>query len=297
MICRSVIDKRYINQKNQKEGKMKKLQCGQILLIMFVGIFILFTGTNMAQAADEEVPILCHTDNGWIIKLLSVEPIDDCIIGDQPCYEWAYQVQSPKGDTKGLNHINFNIPVTSPNDILVGEGGYEPASVFVYDPGVGDPTIYFGRGILQYYVVKFTPQSTEGVWTFISNTGKKGTATGGLKINNNLEICEIGVPDDPNYAAMAVSTEQTITTTDNNKQFKITEDPYTQCILKAYKIVDGVQTPLEKIAIEELILDEGEFDPAAIEFVGVPGQGCPRAIIKREGDHTWYFISGRYVWR
>lgn len=281
---------------------MLKMKSKTFLLVMLAAFVVLFAGTNKVQAQGEEVPTSCTTDLDWTIEMLD-EPqlIDSCTINNQqvtPCYEWAYQVQSENFNTKGLNHINFNIPVKSSDATLIGQSdGAYAATVAVYDPGVGDPTTSFGKGILQYYVVKFTPQSTDGIWSFYSNTGKTGTATGGLKINNNLAICELGVPDSPGYPIMAVATSQNITTADN-KNFRIIEDPYTQCILKAYEILpDGTERMLTKAAVEETLKAVGEDWEENLIYFGVPGQGCPRSIVKADGPNTWYLISGRWMWK
>lgn len=273
--------------------------------ILAAVIFVLGGGINLAQA--DEIPTSCITPGGWTISLLDVSDPGACTIDGQvvePCYTWLYQVVNQEGTTKGLNHINFNIPVTQPEATLVGPSDDEYAAVVaVYEAGAGDPTIYFGRGILQYYVAKFTPQSTYGLWSFTSNSARMAVGTGGLKVNNNLELCELGVPGDANYAAMAVSTAQNITTADN-KNFRIIEDPYTQCILKAYELdaAGNIVRELSKGDVGDYLKAEGT-DPNGNEykedlvFFGVPGQGCPRAVVKADGPNTWYFISGRYVWR
>ncbi len=277
---------------------MRKMRSKNLMLIMIAGFFVLFTGINTAQAQSDDVPTSCINDMGWTTILLEVTPGDSVDCGYDPCYIWTYNVQSPNSNTKGLNHINFNISAHPSYDApatLIGE--YDnSATVAIYYEGAGDPTTNFGKGILQDYVVKFTPQSTNGTWSFISNTDNMATATVGLKINNNLGICEIGVPYAAEFAAMAVSSEQVITTTDN-KKFKILEDPYTQCILKAqYWDGDSWEDMTKSDIQTTLKIDEGGYSEYA-EYFGVPGQGCPRAIIKREGEHTWYFISGRYIWR
>ena len=285
---------------------MRKMRSKKLMLIMIAGFFVLFAGINTAQAQSDDVPTSCINDMGWTTILLEVSPGDSADCGYDPCYIWTYNVQNPKSNTKGLNHINFNISAHPSYDApatLIGE--YDnSASVAIYYEGAGDPTTNFGKGILQDYVVKFTPQSTNGTWSFISNTDNMATATVGLKINNNLGICEIGVPYAAEFAAMAVSSEQIITTTEtdadgNNKNFKILEDPNTQCILKAqYRYGDnGNWIDMTKSDLQSTLnIDDGEHTKP-IEYLGVPGQGCPRAIIKREGNLTWYFISGRYVWR
>jgi hypothetical protein len=272
---------------------MKTRRLKDLILMMIASFFVLFSGASLVQAADEEVPTACTTKAGWEI-ILDGDPVFDEGNG----YIWSYIVLDPNGNTPTkLNHINFNIPaldatVEDPYGIItVREAS---GTLATYLPGAGDPTTYFGKGILQYYVAKFTPQ--QGVWSFASNSGKMETGTVALKINNSLELCKIAVPSNPSFAAMAVSSEQEITTTDN-KKFKIVEDPYTQCILKAqYWDGDSWEDMTKSDIQTTLKIDEGGYSEYA-EYFGVPGQGCPRAIIKREGEHTWYFISGRYVWR
>jgi len=283
---------------------MRHIRSKSLILLIIAGFFVLFAGTNAALAADDEVQTECTNDLGWTVELLggSAELLDNCDINTELCYLWTYQVQSPKSDTKGLNHINFNIsahPYYSSNIATLVEEYNGSATVGKYFDGAGEPTTDFGKGILQDYVVKFTPQSIGGIWSFISNTDNMATGTVGLKINNNLGLCEIGVPyktNEPEFAAMAVSSEQIITTADN-KKFRILEDPYTQCILKAqYWDGDSWEDMTKSDIQTTLKIDEGGYSEYA-EYFGVPGQGCPRAIIKREGEHTWYFISGRWVWR
>ena len=267
---------------------MLKLTSRQFLWIMIMGIFVLFPRLQGVQAEDE-VPLTCTTDGGWTISLENVSAGDDYFV-------WTYRVLNLDGNTKGLNHINFNI--RAEQGISVWESDdLNSATVQLYPIGAGDPTTYFGKGILQYFVAKFTPQQTSGLWSFASNSGNMETATGGLKINKSLEICKIAVPGDARFAAMAVSGEQLITTEDN-KNFKILEDPYTQCILKVeqWNPTTNEWETLTKHSIGDLsILDNNGLD-APLEFLGVPGQGCPRAIVKREGEHTWYWFSGEWVW-
>jgi hypothetical protein len=280
---------------------MRTIKLKQILLLLVAGFFVFFIGTNTVKAADDEVPTSCINDLGWTTTLQGIS-LASCIDDENKtfdCYIWTYKVQNPSNNTKGLNHINFNISSDphweSPPATWIAQ--YDSsATVTTYPAGLGEPANDFGKGILQDYVVKFTPQSSDGTWSFVSNANQKRKGTVGLKINNSLGLCEIGVPYEAEYAAMAVSSEQIITTTDN-KKFKILEDPYTQCILKAQYWDGDSWVDMTKSEIyDSLELKEGGISEP-IEYVGVPGQGCPRAIIKREGPETYFFISGRWVWK
>lgn len=256
---------------------------------MIVGIFMLFLSLQGVQAQDE-VPLTCTTSGGWTVSLENVS----ANAGD---FIWTYSVRNPNGNTKGLNHINFNIKADL--GISVWDSYDENAAgVAVYEAGLGNPSIYFGKGILQYFVATFTPQQTASLWSFASNSGAMETATAGLKVNNNLELCKIAVPGDMRFAAMAVSSQQIITTEDN-KNFRVLDDPYDQCILKVeqWNETTNEWEPLTKHAIGDLSILEGAGDtPESLQFLGTPNQGCPRAIIKRKGENTWYWVSGEWVW-
>lgn len=295
-----VIKNRLFESRDWKEEKMQKKILNHFLVMVIAVFFVFYGGRSMAQNGDDEVPATCTTPGGWTISLLDVYEPGSCMIDGQavdPCYTWLYQVLGLDGTTKGLNHINFNIPVTMPAT-LVGQSADEyQATVAVYEAGAGDPTINFGKGILQDYVVKFTPQSTDGIWSFNSNSSRMAAGTGGLKVNNSLEICELAVPGDANYSLMAVSTAQYITTADH-KNFRIVEDPYSQCILKAFEILeDGTERELTKGEVGESLKAVGEDYTEDLIYFGVPGQGCSRAVVKADGPNTWYFISGRWIWR
>lgn len=286
---------------------MRNVISKKLIMLMIAGLFVLLTGASLAQAADEEVRTQCTSAEGWTTTLLEGFPqlLDNCDIDTELCYLWTYNVQSPKSDTKGLNHINFNIS-TRPyysTDIATLVAQYDnSATLAEYFGGTGEPTTDYGKGILQYYVAKFTPQSSDGTWSFLSNTNGMGTGTVGLKINNELSLCEIAVPDkanepDPGEPTVSViSSEQIIHTTDN-KKFRILEDDVTQCIIKAQYWDGETWIDMTKSDIETSIkITEEDGTTAPSEYFGVPGQGCPRAIVKRQGNNTWYFISGRYVW-
>ena len=267
-----------------------------LLLILTVAIVALFgVGEIMAQAACDP-PTNCINNAGWKVELVGGAPV----LVDSGTYkglwEWTYMVVNTlTGDSKGLNHINFTIPVCCPDEVVLTQG--DNATLAWYPAPEGDPTTNFGKYLYEVNVAKFTPQnSTNYTWSFYSNSGKIAGITAALKIGKTFSSCFIAGPGCPGLAQMAVGTEQFVTTEDGHK-FKIIEDPYTQCILKVFELLaDGTQRELTKGEARDSLQTTDE-NPEPLVFLGVPGQGCPRAIVKAEGESTWYFISGRYVWR
>jgi hypothetical protein len=104
-----------------------------------------------------------------------------------------------------------------------------------WPPGEGDPTTDFGRWLKEIFVIKWSFNNPEDTtWCFITNTGNIASGTAGMKAGKHFEACETAVPGCAGFAEAAVTTER-IMTLEDGQQFRVVEDPYTQCLVWVYK--------------------------------------------------------------
>lgn len=268
-----------------------------------------------AVAQEEcEAPLSCTTENGWTITLMDGYPLEV----SPDTYEWKYSAQNQSGNTKGLNHINFSMPACCPDPIPILYS--EPAVHIFLPPGTPDDTTGFGKGIQQIFVLKWSlndPKDTD--WFFHTNTAEITKGTAGLKVGNKFELCEIAVPGcpepPPEFAQSAVNTMTYVTTVDG-RLFKQMLDPVTQCPTWIWEIIpcendeacrDEVCKPCEGKDVYEwpLVREESwkvlsaqhdNYDPSGVTSIANPGSGCGGAIIKSDGEHSWFFCFLGWCW-
>jgi len=292
---------------------MLKKTLQAFMLTMLIAFMTLFTAAHVMAQEGCTVPLSCTTENGWTVELMEGYPNQ---IGAD-LYDWKYSVKNENLNTKGLNHINFSLPVCCPDPIPIL---YSEPAVHQWPPGIPDDTTGFGKGILEIFVLKWSlndPQDND--WHFHTNTEKISKGTVGLKVGKKLEVCEIAVPgcaDPAPELAQAAVTTMSFVTTNDGRDFMIDEDPYTQCINWVYEKVpcmSGVACrpndldnckydvpvedcadgwywfPLDKVPSSEVLTatSAGGGEPVTDVATQTP---CGRAIVKA-GDNTfWFFL-------
>ena len=285
------------------------------LFMGMVALVALYSSTGAVAQDECEVPLSCTTQSGWTITLMDGYPME--ISPD--IYELKYSVKNQKGDTKGLNHINFSIPVCCPDPISILYS--EPAVHIYLPPGTPDDTTGFGKGIQQIFVLKWSlndPQDTD--WFFHTNTKELTKGSVGLKVGNKFELCEIAVPGcpepPPEFAQSAVNTMTYVTTVDG-RLFKQMLDPATQCPTEIWEILlcganntverDGeirectageiYEWLLEKRPSSEILTAQhDDYDPAGVTSIAYPGGGCGGAMLKSDGEHSWFLCFLGWCW-
>lgn len=279
----------------------------KIRYFLLAGLFLFFASTGVAWAETCEVPTDCDTDSGWHIQLLEVtqQSTEYCneILGIEECYRWRYQVYNQDGTTVGLTQLLFTIPTLCGVQPLFAGDEANPS---LYPPGDGDPTSGFGKDIESISVARFEPNSSGGFFSFYSPEKTMTEATVAVAVKKGDGSCLIGGPShygtETNEEPFTVSSEQIITTSDGER-FWIVEDIDTQCIKEAYEVnEDGTKGRLlTQELIEINLYSKAGLEPGAdgnpLEYVGLTNQKCNRSIAKSKGPNTWYFISGRWMWR
>jgi len=293
--------------------------------VLFAGLFLFFASTVVAEL----IPVgdctdlgttCCQDDIGrdfWQFILIGggptlvTDPTSDtvkCKTDWEECFEYSYQVLSEDESTP--SQVLLTIPFSF--DEQVDVDGFDPFKV--HPNGAGDETTEFAEYVQEIRVMEI-PNNAK-IYTFWSNVGRVSRASIGLKNGNYLGTCAIDGPNANGYdptEVFTVSSERTIYTSDN-KKFHLVEDINTECIdYGSYEQLlpgdpdYGVYTDNQRLLKRELLEDvlqsklgedeEGNPTPTPIEFVGDTNQRCKRSIVKSKGPHTWYFISGRYLWR
>ena len=294
---------------------MMKNTLKPFLYLGMATLLVLCPITGVLAQDECEVPLSCTTEGGWTVTLMDGYPME--ISPD--LFEWKYSVANRSGNTKGLNHINFSLPVCCPDPITIVHS--EPAVHIFLPPGTPDDTTGFGKGIQQIFVLKWSlndPQDTD--WFFQTNNKEITKGTAGLKVGNKLELCEIAVPGCseplPEFAQSAVNTMTYVTTVDG-RLFKQMLDPFTQCPNWIWEIIscdendqacrDGVCKLCEGKDVYEwpLVREESwkvlsaqhdNYDPSGVTSIANPGSGCGGAIIKSDGEHSWFFCFLGWCW-
>lgn len=280
---------------------------------LFAGLLLFFASTTVvwAESCAVDDPKCCEAlDIGkydWQFRLIGPTLVDPADYEDQcrnlgdECYQYKYNL-TPSDLSAPLSQVLFTIP-SKYEEVLIN-GAYQ-----YYQAGIGDQTTGFGTYVQEIRVAEIPP--TSGEYIFYSNVGSISPITGALKSGKDFGSCKIAGPDpygyDPNEV-FTVSSERTIKTSDN-KKFHLLEDDTTECIVygsyEQYLPGDPEYDPLlseeqnRRLLIRES-LDEvlqSNLGNTPIEFVGDTNQRCKRAIAKSRGEQTWYFISGRWLWR
>jgi hypothetical protein len=268
---------------------MRKRTSKMLLVAMAITIVALM-GASHIMAEDCDPPDSC-TVGGWTITLAKIEELSS-----GSGYIWTYNFTKLSG-AKDVSHVDFSFPVCCPDPLLAIYSPKLDSSDISWDSS--DPSSGFGNYIKEIFVRKFNTGTQKSNFTLSFETNSQSTApvTVGFKSGTGFFSdaiagpgCAIGLPQ------MAVGVEQIITNEDG-ELIKIIENPYTQCIenVQKWNSETGSYEDLKnKVALKFAL--KASNNEAALEFLGVPGQACSRAIVKSEGDQTWYYISGTWVW-
>jgi hypothetical protein len=248
-------------------------------------------GASHIMAEDCDPPDSC-TIGGWTIEVKSI------VEGSYAPYKWTYSF-TKLSNAKDVSHVDFSFPFCCPDALEIGYPKVNDSNIS-WD--ISDPSSGFGNYIKEIFVRKFNTNTQKSDFELSFETNSQSTArvTVGLKIGSGFFSdaiagpgCAIGLPQ------MAVSVEQIITNEDG-ELIKIIENPYTQCIENVQKWDPtanngaGDYVNLTPAKLKDTLQATG--NGKALEFLGVPGQACSRAIVKSEGPDTWYYISGTWVW-
>lgn len=192
-----------------------KINHALIFTAILLGVFFIFSPSQVAAFSDEPCTGLNYscsdclkceqpqigmikTDSAtqWTIKLESVTGITDDITGEPTgYYDFLYKVTSTptSNSASGLNFVAMLIPdcCVTPK-ILIDIGLSEPFKE-VFDPGEGENTLYFGRYVMNGFVVKGTSDSTVN-WHLIANTNKLTMSTIIIKLKKGAIPFEMPVP-------------------------------------------------------------------------------------------------------
>lgn len=185
-----------------------------ILTSILLGVFFIFSPSQVAAFSDEPCTGLNYSSDEstdcikpfvgmtvtdpatqWTIKLDSVTGILTPSGEPTGYYDFLYKVtNTPTSNTaSGLNFVAMLIPdcCVTPK-ILIDINLSDPFKE-VLDPGVGENTLYFGRYVMNGFVVKGTSDSTID-WHLIANTNKLTMSTVIIKLKKGAIPFEIPVP-------------------------------------------------------------------------------------------------------
>jgi hypothetical protein len=250
-------------------------------MILLAGIFIFISGEALAfsdepctgwnyncgactECVQPEVGmIVTDPATQWTIKLDSVSELPD---GN---YDFLYKVTStPTSNTaSGLNFVAMLIPdccVSPPVNIDIG-ASYPFKESFA--PGVGESTLYFGRYVMNGYVVKGTSDSTVD-WHLISNTNRLTMSTMIIKLKKDALTFKIAVPGCP---AVPAGTEPLV----GSRSFSECSN-FGQDTIEPF-VIDGEELPANADDISFYVIRNTDRDGCVSRIwrcIGLECDGC-----------------------
>jgi hypothetical protein len=257
--------------------------------------------TGKASALCPSPPTTCQLvdKNGQLqhyhleINSITIDQKEVWPIPEAGVFKWSYKLwtDDPLYPIPSINQVLFLAPNCC-GDLIYSV----PTGSDILEPGIGDPTTYFGVGNYQDYVIRLSYAnggSNPPINYFTDKLSPFQTTSVQIKAGKSYFYCRsIAGPACAQQDAIVV-TEKKVYNPKRKMWICSDVDPFSGCETNLTDCATG--KTLTPVPLSTIVAGSSG-SPSPISQIAVDGAKCPTVDIDTTGSNTWYRCSGGWCW-